>query len=387
MKPRSLSASAVKAFSSCPARWVAESHKRTRTDSGSAANLGTAVHGALEDWVSGEHHTDASAGFNIMEKMFEGHYRALFDMDDERFPEGVDMLKDWYRRNHTFPDGLEVLSTEVKTNFDLRTSIGTIPFNYIWDRCDRLPNGDIDVVDYKTIMRPLSHDMMKQDIQVRSYALAAAIQFADDDYDRIWVTLDMLRHGDPISVSFSRDENRATWDYLHDIAEQIIAMDVNDPPERVNPLCRFCVRKTACKTLAKHVSSGTVASFGTLEEVIDRRATLDNASKGVKAAIQELDDHIIAMAEEAESLEFETTDNRALVRSRRYRNIDADMIRRFVPDEIWDEYGSSKLNMGDFDKMLKDDRITDELRVQLEQMVDVTLSSPFIITEPMLDLA
>ena len=384
MKPKSLSASAVKAFSTCPSRWVAESHKRMGKG-GSAANLGTAVHGALENWVKGDHHKMPSSGFNIMEKMFEVEYVGLFGMDDDRFSEGVDMLRDWYKRNHPFPEDLTVLSTERKSNFKLKTSIGDIPFNYIWDRCDRMANGDIDVVDYKTIMRPLSHDQMKMDIQVRSYALAAAIQYKDEPYERIWVTLDMLRHGDPISVNFTRDENMQTWDFLHTVAEEVIAMDVNFPPEKVNGLCRFCVRKSVCKTLEEYATMGTSASLGSIEEVIDRRAMLYNASKGLESAIADLDEELLAAAEEQETLEFESAAYRALIRSRRRRSIDADMVKRIVPDEVWDEYGAAKLTMTNLDKMLDDDRLDSNMRGRINQMVDVRLSSPFVITEPLAD--
>lgn len=383
MKPKSLSASAAQSFETCPARWLAESHHRTGKG-GRAANLGTAVHNALEGWVKSGEYRDTSAGFNILEKMFEKEFYDILGLAPEEFKDGIDMLKDWYKRNHPFPDDIEVISTEVKSSFDLQTSIGPIPFNYIWDRCDRLPNGDIEVVDYKTIRMAIPADKMKELIQVRAYALAAAIEFKGQ-YDRIWMSYDMLRHGAPVGVSFTREENEQTWKYLHNLAERVIAMDETNPPERVNSNCRWCIRKAMCKSLARVKDMGGLDGVEDMGTIVARRAMFKNALDGMKNAIREMDDAILEHAGNEDMLEWEEGQTSVAIRARRMRNVDAETLRKMVPDDVWEDYGKKDITMGNFDKMLKDSRLDDDTRREVEQLVEVSIGQPYVKTEVLTD--
>lgn len=380
MKPNSLSASSIANFENCPAKWIAESHHKAPGGGGSAANLGTSVHNALEEWVKSGLYKDPTSTNEQLRDLFKAEYFKLFGTDHSRLDEGAEMCKDWYERNHPWPEGREVISTEVKTNFMLSTSIGDIPVNYIWDRCDRVGN-DIDVVDYKTIMRPLSPDQMREKIQPRLYAVAAALQFQNEEWDTIWVTYDMLRHGDPVSVSFRKDDLRATYDYISDVAERIIAMDINDPPEKINNDCMWCIRKGVCKTLQRHADVGGIMGTESMAEIVERRAKAQAVTKALKKYVEECDDIILGYAEKEDVVDFELDEHKVAIRARKTRNIDGTQVKRIVPDDVWEQYGKESLSMAAFDKMMKDTRLDDDTKRQLKGLLSVKVGNPFVITE------
>lgn len=382
MKPKSLSASSAKVFELCPARWVAEYHHRAPQSSNSAATLGSAVHEALEEWAVTGNMTDASATKDQLLKSYDAHHHRLFGDDVTRLDEGKKMLADWYDRTH--PIKHEILSVEVKENFPITVNRDdgkfTIPFNYIWDRCDRLPNGDIDVVDYKTIAMPLNAEQMRETLQVRCYAVAAMSKYPDAQ--RIWVTYDMLRHGDPLGVSFTRDECVATYRYLQGLLHRILDTDANNAPETVNAECRWCVRKQVCKALQKHSDVGGVHGITDPVEAANKRLKMDYAAKALKVAIEELDAVILQHMEREDILEFETDETRVEVNARKRRSVDADRIKAVLPEEIWEQYGKANLTMGDFDKLLKDERLDAETKSAVKQFVSVSFSSPSVFTKP-----
>lgn len=299
-----LSASSANVFELCEARWHAEYNHKAKQPSGSPAALGTSFHAASEQYVLQGYYLRAGGGETAaLRALWDTAYYENF-ADAERYDEGWEMFERWVRR--TPWEGRKVLSAERKLNFALPTSIGDIPFNYIFDRCDRLDNGDIEVIDYKTWMAPLQPGNMKHKIQVRAYGLAAAIQFPDAP--RVWITLDQTRY-DPVSCSFTRDENKATWNYLKALAERIIAASPEEHgfyKESLNVDCRYCVRKHICNELTAHEAAGGPLGLTDPMEAADRRYRIESAKKAMDAMLAELDAVIMGYCEDEEMLEFST---------------------------------------------------------------------------------
>jgi hypothetical protein len=387
VKPKSLSASAAHVFELCQARYGAESYSRTPNSGSSAADLGTAVHEALDVWCNSGKMKDPSAPLLALLTIFDREYDKLFGDDQSRKQEGRDLCETWYNRTH--PVEHEIISAEVKENFPIRVKHPRtgekfeLPFNYIWDRCDDLSDGartEIDVVDYKTISWALNAEMMREKLQVRCYALAAMIKFPDAK--RIWVTYDMLRHGDPLGVSFTRDDCIETYRYLQGLLIRILEADVNDLPETVNDECRWCIRKLACKAIRQHADVGGVHGITDVAEAAQRRLEMDQAQKAMKAAIDELDN--VLMKHLMKEDELEVTLGGVVVRAHAQgrREVDAERVKATVPEAVWESYGRSNLKMGDYDKMLGDQRLTDKQRRELKKLVRKTFGAPSIKTQP-----
>ena len=380
MIPKSLSASSLQTWT-CPARWRDEWFLKAPMLSGSAADKGTACHAALEWyvkndlWKTGHGSTGNRA---MLQTQLSIEYRRLFGDDMSGFGDCTEMVMRWYDR--TDFTGRTVLSAEVKNTFPVKTSVGDIPFNYLWDRCDQLddPNGElvIEVIDYKTLIKPLRADGLKDKIQARCYGLAAQIMYPKAK--RIWVTFDMLRY-DPVGIAFTRDENIATWKFIKAKAEEMIGTEPDEAPEVLNVDCRWCIRKVICPALRQHALAGGVLALDDPLAAAQQRAELDYASAGLNAAIRELDDFLIAHAESQDETTFTAGDLDVIVDVGRRRHVDMSRALKIVPADVLARYGS--LTMKAIDGLLKGSDLTADQKRQLRSLIEFKYGEPRVKTE------
>lgn len=377
MKPKSLSASSVSNFETCPSMWLASSLTKAPEGRKPAADLGTAVHNALEAWVTEDFAFDAANKVDLLLKMYDAEYYALFGTDESKLDEGRTMLRTWYKRSHPLMN--KVLSVEVKENFKIKWPDGDeIPFNYIFDREDEWDDGSIEVVDYKSISFPLSPDMMRNKFQVRAYGLATQIRYPNAP--GVWITYDMLRH-EPVSVYLKKEDNAQTWRYLKNVVKRIAAEDGTAPTEKVNELCRWCPRLHVCDSIARHTKVGGVHGLITDPvEAANTRAELDAAKKALDARINDLDSIIMTHMEREDIIEFETDSYLVKASAQARRKVDANRVAKIVPEDVFEEYGYEGISMRDFDKMLKDDRVTRDMALELKGVISKNFTSPSIKT-------
>ena len=358
MIPKSFSATALQVAEACTARYKAEMLDRARGfGSSTAATLGSAVHGALENYVKiTQLDKTQPESEDLLYDLFKISYMTTFgtaDLMTEDYFDGMEMLKKWFARTN-FSE-FEVISCEVKSNFPIKTTAGKIPFNYIWDRFDYLGDGEWRVVDYKTNRWGLRPEDLRKKIQARAYSVAAAIEgkAKGREVKRIWVCFDMLRHDGMVGVSFNRDDNIAAYNFLKAAAQRVIDTPDDEVEETLNNECLFCVRKQSCKALLKNVSVGGLHSVTSIEEAIDLRAQLDLQAKAINAAVKELDDKIITEAKERDEVEFESDLFVLAIGMSSQRAVDAEMVERAIGPQLFEKYGGKSFTMGSVDKLLK----------------------------------
>jgi len=366
MEPKSLSASAIKTFQDCEAGYKASYIDRIRTPSGAPAELGTAVHDTCE-WAvqTGVMERDQ---LNKIHDKFAGEC-ARYGLDDTMVKDGRKMLKDWYERWQDNPPH-EVLSTEVKENFLIKSTDGQheVIVNYIWDRGDRMADGSIDVVDYKTWRQVMDAQDMRRNQQVRIYALSAAIRYKADNPPVIWVTLDQMRTG-PVSVKFSKEDNRATYNWLRSVFDQILESDGTQ--ETINENCRYCVRRAECVTLDRAVQTGNIqALLADPARAARKLAELKAVKNAMDYTISELEEFMEALLEENGVPELEYDGVVVKMNVRKSRKPEAAQIARVVGGEIMQAYG--KLGMKEIDELLTRDDLTEEQKRQVKQAITTT---------------
>lgn len=379
MELRTISASSFQSYEECPKRWFEENVKRTPRSGGTApADLGTACHQALEDYV-GVVYKDKKREPDL--KLLLMFYRVAFqnafgsaDLDRPEYEDGEQMLRRWHDRTNL--DGVEIISMEQKDYVEIKTSDGLKRYNYIWDRCDRLYEDGkkiIRVVDYKTIRANLSPEELGTKIQARMYGMAAAVQFKDEQPDEIWIQFDLLRYG-TVDVKFSREQNLATWKYIRETAERILATDETKVPEVLGPGCQWCVRKATCKTLRKNIEGGGTFSLQDDEALFKARVELESTQKAAKYALEEIDNLIAARAVQRDELEWETDNYEVKFTSKRTRVVDAHEVRMILGDQIVAQLG--KVTLGDIDKLRKGNEITPEQKSLLGGAIKSQFSDP-----------
>lgn len=381
MEPASLSASAALKFENCEAGFRSDYIDRVPSLGGNAGLQGNAVHEALEFWIqSGQYLKFADQTMQVR----EGAMRIVWDMaywnyfsDKSFYQSGWEMLLKWLQRESW--DGRSVIEVEVKKSFEIATSKGPLTFNYILDRKDRLDNGEIEVVDYKTVARPVTAEDMRNRIQPRAYGLAMFIEHKDEEPEGVWVTYDLLRYT-PVSVYFTRADCEETYRYLQALAERIYKS--NGTQETLNPECRFCTRATVCETLRKHAEFGGPMSVTSLEEASDRLAVLENAKGGLDAAITALKDIALEFAEDEGVMEWSTLKTSGKVTAKGRREVDSERIAKIVGPEIMARYGT--LGVGIVEKMLQEETsLTDSQRSQIKQYITKKFGKAYVDVKPL----
>jgi hypothetical protein len=328
--------------------------------------------------------TNFPATVNQLLEFFRISYMTNFssDLETEEYLDGVEMLKAWFKR--TDFRGVTVISSEVKSSFPVPTTIGPLPFNYIWDRFDQLGPREYRVVDYKTNRWGLNPADLRKKVQPRAYALACAIQLKNEgkEVDRIWVEFDMLRHEGPVGIVFSRDENAAMWRFIKEKAQMIVDTPDDEAHETINPECNFCPRKVSCGALKRNIAVGGIASINSPQEAIDLRAVLEWQKKGIQSAINDLDGMILTQAKEEDVFEFESDLNKMRIGVSSRRAVDADRVSLIIGEKLFTKYGGKSFAIGTLDKLCKGDEITAEQKAQLKGLIYSNKGEPKVIVEP-----
>lgn len=366
---------------SCPSRYHAEYILRGERPQNNAAALGTTVHAALEWYVKAVYiDKTKQPSLDYLLQLFRMHFAVefgTFDNDSEEFKDGVDMLKAWFAR--TDFSTREVISCEVKTSYPIQTSAGPIPFNYIWDRFDKIGDGEYEVIDYKSIRFGFPPRELRNKIQARIYGLMA--QILKPDAKRVWVTFDLLRHDGPVSIVFSRDDNIATWNYIHDMAEKILAMKETDLPETLNNECRWCVRKAQCGALRSNIAAGGVFSVVD-DEVVDLRAMMEYQRKALEEAARELDKLIFEQALRDDTIYYESDSNNLSIGWSSRRSVDPERVLQVVGPELFQKYDGPLMTYTTFNKLLKDKSISPSMKEQLKGLVYIRQGDPYVKVAP-----
>ena len=363
------------------ARWQVENYLKTPQASSEPANIGTSVHYALEHFVE-DVYLKGLYGWDEVK-----HLKAYYDLgyvetfnstnyDTDAYRDGAEIVAKWYERNKAgLPN--KVLSVETKENFPIKTSVGEIPWNFIYDRLDQIDEETYEVVDYKTIRQYHTPEMLKKKIQPRSYALAAQIKFPNAK--RIWVSFDMLRHDGPVGVVFTREENADTYRYIKRAAERIIATDEDKAEETLNEECKWCIRKTSCETLAAANAGGTVYGLS-VEQIAEKKLQIDSQILALKYAQEELDKQLLAEAENRDEFEFTAGNYEVAITARSTRKPNSNAIINIVGPELAAKYGN--MTMTNIDKMLKSGELSDDMVRKIKANITTSWSEPSAKVKP-----
>jgi len=362
MKLHHLSASSGKMFESCEAQWSARYVTGGADVGNDAAALGTACHAALEALFAETKWDDPECWTKLLDHFDLAYAEAM--SDPSHHEEGVGILRNWFNQQDAqMWDGRNILSLEERLEMDLETKHGVIPFVYIIDRLDQMDDGDLEVVDYKSGRWQLNHKQLRNDLQARSYATAIWRRFPDRSM--YWVTFDYLRDN-PVGIGLRPAECEAHYDYLVALAERIIESEGRQ--ETINSGCRFCMRKTQCKTIAKYEKvDGTLTDEP--DKLIARRSELMHVQKAVETMMKEIDTAVEAELEGSDDLELVGADGTVVsVSSSRRRSVDSSRVLKVIGTEASADY--VKFGVGELQKLIA--AADDEDAIELKKAISWT---------------
>ncbi len=169
---RRLSSSSLKMYRQCPQRWKLKYIDRLPEAPKPFFNLGTAVHAALEAFYRGR--TAAPASLEaVLEAFREAFDPAAYPTDEEaarREADGLRMIEEFYHKHAA--DFEPALAVEKRLVFD----IDGVPFTGFVDRIDKVGEGALRIVDYKT-GRSFDLDRAREEIQLTLYQIGTEQKF------------------------------------------------------------------------------------------------------------------------------------------------------------------------------------------------------------------
>lgn len=375
MHLRTISASGLKTYSKCPSRYEAEYviAKKGAQPSSRPAMVGTAVHKALEDYVQDVYidkgrSPDLQYLLDLLEVAWSSEPALGAPGNDPDYDAAMAMLSTWFGR--TDLSEVEVLSVEKKDSIIVPTIDGERSFNYIWDRCDRYTDIDgvtvIRVVDYKTVWMNRGLGEILDDLQVRMYGVAAAIQFKAEEPGRIEIQLDLLRHGNN-TVTFEVEELRQFYRDMIDLANEIIADD--NPREQLNPECHFCLKKSTCETLRSAALAGSVASMADEpDKLMEARDLLNTQKKAIEEALKEVDAELRNTLDEKQVKALIGTTHKATATVRRTRKMDPFKVAEIIGPAKFSRI--AKITLKSLDDLAKGGQLSEAQQERLDRITE-----------------
>lgn len=243
VRPVRLSYTRISRWETCPLSYRFRYVDGLEAEPGAAAQLGKAVHRAIETLELDHLRAGRSAAMERDAVM--AAWRAAFSEHGlagaDVFAEGLELVRNFAEEQGEL-DPATVLAVEEGFELEIggQTVVGVI------DRVDKLDDDTVEVIDFKTNRLLFTRDDLATNLQMSLYAIAAK---------RLWpwakgvvLTFWMLRHEVKQRTTRSAEDLEAATAYVGTVAEQLAV--ATEYAARPNPLCGYCDHRGRCPAYA-----------------------------------------------------------------------------------------------------------------------------------------
>ena len=241
-----LSYSALSAFNQCPLKYKWQYIERIKVPPTPDQFFGILIHEILEEMLKNDPVVPpvekilASYKNQWNPRPFKGEIS-----EKEFYDEGIRIIKDFHS-SHT-PGLTTIYSTEkfFEIYWEGHKIVGKI------DRIDRLPTGEIEIIDYKTNKKLPHEDDFNYDLQLPLYKWAAKTIW--NDSENVKLTLYFLRHGKKISPPTVK----SIEELQNYFRASVDAIQKSDFSPNTTPLCGWCEYLDRCPNGQEFLSNRT----------------------------------------------------------------------------------------------------------------------------------
>lgn len=259
--------SAIGTYLHCPQKYKFQEIDRIRVPKSKEAIFGSLVHSALkfmfkkdplfptldevvayfrENWPSNEKFNEESRHDLLKRAWSEEEERIYFE-------EGVRMLKNFYQKNAPWNFTIVDLESRFEVSLtDENPPAGgqgeTHILAGIIDRIDKHPDGEYEIIDYKTSKQMPPQASLDQDLQLSLYSLGLQKRWPHLKPEDIKLSLYFLKHGEKLSAKTTAETTEKTKNHIlktvNEIQEKTRAGKEFEPMP--GPLCDWCGYKPLC---------------------------------------------------------------------------------------------------------------------------------------------
>jgi putative RecB family exonuclease len=282
--PRPLSHSSISLYHECPFKYKLKYVDKIPEKPKHFFSFGQSMHKALEFFYGGKALPAPSREAllqSLKENWISVGYRDQAQ-EAEYFQQGRDIL---VRYHEEHADGFQI---PLHVEYDFQMTVDGVPVVGFVDRIDRLEDGRLSILDYKT-GKKLAVDRIETDAQLTMYQMGCETQLGCEVGRLTFYHLPSLK---PHSVGRRPEAQVAELRRkIVDTATAIVA-ERFDPKPSENA-CRWCDYKVFCPIFTKQPVAASVSAVdGDLAALIDRYgdivarlAEAEREAMGVKAAI------------------------------------------------------------------------------------------------------
>ncbi|MBW6441854.1 ATP-dependent helicase [Patescibacteria group bacterium] len=234
--PEYISYSQIDNYLICPLRYKYSYTLRVPTPPNHALSFGTTIHETLKEF-----HTrimfEKETTLEELLKIYENNWIPLGYKDEKhrklRFEDGKELLKRYYEQNKD----IKAKHIGLEKNFVLE--IDGIKLRGKIDRIDKLPDGKIEIIDYKTGNTKTQKEV-DDDVQMTIYTMAAneALKIKPD-----LLSLYFVDSGEKVSTNRTQKQVEAQKEIIKEVVEGIKKENFEPKPGRD---CMWCDFKEIC---------------------------------------------------------------------------------------------------------------------------------------------
>ncbi|HRY52763.1 MAG TPA: PD-(D/E)XK nuclease family protein [Candidatus Portnoybacteria bacterium] len=243
-----ISYSALETFKRCPLKFKFQYIDRLKTRKSKDALFGTLLHSALK--LLHEPGLIIPTEEDILKFVSDKWDSTPYSTEQESalaFGQAIKIVKDYYAKN--YPADFDVLALE--TPFEVPLQIGSEQHLITGkiDRVDKLADGALEIIDYKTTKKMPSQESVDKDLQLAIYHLGVANRWPSlIKEDRpLKTSLYFLKHGTKLSSTRNAENLAETKDSLSKDFETINKAYKQSNFQAIpNALCDWCEFQKNC---------------------------------------------------------------------------------------------------------------------------------------------
>jgi RecB family exonuclease len=280
-----LSYTRLKRFEECPKAFELYYVRKEPSEPNQNVLFGGLIHRVLEEYVRSRWQARYRGPIELadLREILKVRWQEAGLSSIEQFEEGAAILRDFVEKNPFF-DHSRILGVE--TEFAIEVGPFTVK-GYI-DRIDRLEDGGVEVIDYKTSRMIFSEEEVAHDLQLSIYALAVRALFPDVRDVRL--SLYLLRHGFKMTTTRTEEQLAVACDYIETLGRQ--TEEATSFPARLNPNCVHCDHRRQCPAYARALlgeHEEIPEDLDKLERIAREREQVANVAKIAYARKAELE--------------------------------------------------------------------------------------------------
>lgn len=234
--PLELNYSKVQAYLNCPLLYRFIYVDRRFAPQTAFSSLGLSVHRALARYHGGGR--DLSDLIRHYEDAWLHHGYTSAQQSMEFYAKGAETLEKWWAYNQEHKAEIIYWERQFEFEFERWKIKGTI------DRVDRLPGGEVEVIDYKMGFEGKTAADVSSSLQLSIYAIAMSRAFRQKVGALSYL---VLTGPQKVSVQYDPSTEEKTLKVLRETGEKILDMDMNGRGD-----CARCpIRKTCPESKAK----------------------------------------------------------------------------------------------------------------------------------------